>query len=116
MDLVRELLRYIEENADDEPLRNSLWIDIGDHSKATIDGHLVIMMDAGLVAGTLGGVGDPNTVRKVRLTWDGHEFLDQARDDQNWEKAKNLMKNAGGFSIEIAKHVLRRIILENLEM
>jgi len=114
MDLIRELLKYIEENSDDKPLRNSLWIDIGDHSNETINGHLAIMIDAGLVAGTIGGVGNPTTVHKVRLTWAGHEFLDEARDDQNWEKARDLMNKAGGFSIEIAKQVLQQIILEKL--
>lgn len=42
----------------------------------------------------------------TRLTWLGHEFLDAARDDGRWEKAKSAISKVGGWSFEVVKHIL----------
>jgi len=42
--------------------------------------------------------------KDVHLTWSGHEFLDLARKDTTWKKAKNLAKEMpGGLSIDALK-------------
>jgi hypothetical protein len=41
------------------------------------------------------------------LTWEGHEFLDAARDDTRWSKAKKLVQEKGGsLMFEALKAVL----------
>lgn len=41
------------------------------------------------------------------LTWEGHEFLDAARDNGIWEKAKSQLKEKiSGISFDILKHIL----------
>ncbi len=41
------------------------------------------------------------------LTWDGHEFLELARNETRWNKAKDIMVNyVGGFVFDILKQLL----------
>ena len=50
----------------------------------------------------------------TRLTWAGHEFLDAARDDSRWQKAKRLViEKAGSLSFELLKQALMKLLTEN---
>ena len=40
------------------------------------------------------------------LTWEGHEFLDNAREPIRWEQAKALVAKAGGASVQVLLKVL----------
>ncbi len=73
--------------------------------------HVAIMEQAGLLDaivhkmldGTMEGI-------PIRMTWQGHEWLDLARNDNTWEKAKKLVKEkAGSVSFEIMKFVLTQM-------
>ena len=45
--------------------------------------------------------------RPLRLTWEGHEFLDAARDDTRWNAAKRTVTSTtGGLAFEFLKAVL----------
>ena len=44
------------------------------------------------------------------LTWDGHEFLEAARDDTVWQKAKaRVAEKIGGMPFDIMLALLREI-------
>ena len=63
------------------------------------------MVEAGLLEGgdhTSTGSEGPEGLAN-RLTWAGHEFLDAARDDATWGKAKTAVKTAGGVGFEVLK-------------
>jgi hypothetical protein len=49
-----------------------------------------------------------------RLTWQGHEFLDSSRDNNVWNKAKEIMAKTGGFAFEIAKPLLIILLKQQL--
>jgi|TARA_B110000093_G_scaffold133925_1_gene143340 hypothetical protein len=41
------------------------------------------------------------------LTWQGHEFIEAARNDGIWNKAKDIMlKKTGGMSLDVLKVLL----------
>ena len=68
------------------------------------------MVDAGLVEGDVarGGQGDALGVVTTQMTWSGHDFLDAARDETLWKKAKHtVMKPAASFTFEIVKEWLK---------
>jgi hypothetical protein len=50
----------------------------------------------------------------IRLTWQGHEFLDAARDDTRWNKAKDAMAQVGGFVFDVAKSLLIELMKQQL--
>ena len=55
----------------------------------------VLLSDAGLIEGRFSPPTLPNTATILRLTWQGHDFLDAARDDTIWSKAKEKFLKPG---------------------
>jgi hypothetical protein len=86
------------------------------YSDNEIDYHLTIMLEAGLFTGashSRSGHYYP-LIMPTRLTWQGHEFLDACRDEGRWIKAKDIFKQAGGVSFEVAKEVLVRLMMTSV--
>ena len=51
------------------------------------------------------------------LTWQGHDFLDKARDETVWNAAKERL--GGGFhkvSLDIVSRVLSEVIMQSLNL
>jgi len=106
MDLVREILLRIEAHP-------KLWYPISefaDHDLERIQAHITWLCEAGLLRSDahtdllLGGYSKPE---RVRLTSAGHEFLDAARDDTLWNKAKTVViKETGGLTLELLRAFL----------
>lgn len=115
MDLVRKILLHIEANQD-----GKINLDIPDYSRDEIYLHVQLMKEGGLVEASI--VPNPDgrehrilacVVRK--LTWEGHDFLDAARDDTLWEQAKKLYKEkAGGLVFDSLKECLLRLAKSSL--
>mgnify|MGYP001765773121 CR=1 FL=1 len=43
----------------------------------------------------------------AHLTWRGYEFLEVAREDKRWSKAKAVLTKARGASLEVALELLK---------
>ena len=61
--------------------------------------HGQLMIDCGLIKGSIGR----NGVTVTGITWDGYEFLDNARNTKVWNSA---LKAAGGMSWGVFVNVL----------
>ena len=120
MDLVRGILLAIEENETlggcsfDEIL---VWLQdnklIASSDKDKVSAHCGILVDGGLVEKCFDHY-ETHVSRqdkwfffgnsKIRLCWEGYEFLDNARQDKVWKKVQGKIANAGGtLSFEIIK-------------
>lgn len=57
--------------------------------------HMLLLQEAGLIEG--GGRKDLGTPYRfaLRLTWNGHELLDQIRRDTVWASVKTRLMNSG---------------------
>ena len=107
MELVRELLLSVESDNDFAPL-------VEQHSLEVVLGHLEIMMDAKLLVGRIyrDTNGDLKSAFVQRLTWAGHEFLDNARNDTVWNKVTATIKNAATTaSFEVLLEMLKSGVL-----
>lgn len=51
----------------------------------------------------------------VRLTWQGHEFLDAVRDPEIWRKTKGGVEEAKGFTFDLLKDLARGLIKKQIE-
>jgi hypothetical protein len=102
-DLVRQILLELEK----EPYQGQpIPIQIDDVTKEEIVYHVMLLNEAGLIEAFDLGIGDVSWM-PVRLTWSGHEFLDAARDDDRWNRAKQRMADQGdGTAFEVLKEVL----------
>lgn len=105
MDLIRQILLELEE----APYTGG-WANL-EIEKGLDDDvyayHVQLLHEAGLIEAqdlsTLDGV----AWKPKRLTWEGHEFLEAARESSRWEKAKDVMqKEGGGLVLSVLKEVL----------
>ena len=78
MDLIRYILIQTESG---QPIER-------DHKEVVY--HIALLNDAGLVEAVITNdeVGIPNNARILRLTWQGHEFLDASRNNKIWQAVK----------------------------
>jgi hypothetical protein len=115
MDLVRQILFVLENRQPDE---DEVDIEIDGYSAEEINYHVVILMDAGLIKAKYQQDihEDIPTWFDLRLTWEGHEFIDAARDNKRWEKAKGAMAQAGGFALDVMKQLLTSYLKAELNL
>lgn len=104
MDLVREILLELEE----KPF-NVGWVDleIPNYTDEIVSYHVMLLAQADLIeAQDVSDVTARNWKPKW-LTWQGHEFLEAARDETRWNQAKALMKEkTGGVVFEVLRDTL----------
>ena len=116
LDLLRNLLIFIEERNTSEPI-HSADILIDGHSDVEIGLHLNLMADANFIVGEyVKSTTNPDRIVQTMLvfdlTWRGHEYLDTIRDPEIWRKTKEISKKSGNatfeFAIEIAKSLAKQ--------
>jgi hypothetical protein len=105
MDLIREILLEVEKCPSLEGCR----IEIPGHSQEEGYFNARLAQEAGLIeAKFLSGT---TVFHIVRLTNAGHEFLEGARNDTVWAKAKEIAaKNTGTLTVEALKIALSTLI------
>ena len=91
MELIRKLLFAMEDNP------RQLVVD--GYDKEVVKYHALLLIEAGLLDGkvsdTLANTSVvPSNIFVNRLTWDGHEFLDNIRKDEIWNTIKSEFKDA----------------------
>lgn len=91
MDLIRKILLAVEAS-DSGWSPESLTID--GYSDREVGYHCLLIVEAGLCNGeeTTGGHDASPNAFLDRLTWQGHEFLDAARDHTLWTRAITACK------------------------
>jgi len=112
MDLVRWILSEIEK----QPSYNDeINLEREDYPSEVVFYHIMLLHEAGLiVARDESGINDLHWVPE-RLTWQGHEFLEAAKDDSRWNKAKEIMARGGGFVFEVAKPLLVQLLRDQIK-
>ena len=90
--LIREILLQAEKAPSDEPMQ-SLNVAKGT-DESVVGEHLEIMIEAGLIEGEVLSR-SPLGFVITRLTWAGHDFLENARNDTIWKKVMAEAKAKG---------------------
>ncbi len=113
LQLVRKILIHFEEK---ENWAHEENIKIQDYDDKLISYHIDIMFEAGLLNGepSKTSTGRIFDVLPFRLTWEGHEFLDNTRGGR-WEKILKKLKEKGGeFTFELVKKLATKYAEEQL--
>jgi hypothetical protein len=113
MDLIRQIMFELEKQAprlDYHPPE----IQIEGHSKGEVVLHVKLLDEAGYIKAQNDSTLAELSYIPIRLTWQGYEFLDAARDDTRWNKAKDVMDKAGGFVFEVAKALLIELLKQQV--
>jgi len=119
MDLIRTLLLW----ADSEPkldgtpgkfliFENSAEVGAPGHSKEEVAYHLRLLVEAGFLLGKF----HPTTGLPVisRMTWNGHEFLDDIKDAGVWESTKARIAGLPGVALAIIAEIAKAEIKKKL--
>ena len=107
MDLIREILLEVEKKPASER-----WVarPLLEYSKEDVVAHVMLAIDAQLVAGAVISSFAANV---FRIKNDGYDFLEAAKDDRLWEDAKKRLRAAGvPMSISAMKAMIHTLVLE----
>ncbi|MBM4034844.1 MAG: DUF2513 domain-containing protein [Planctomycetes bacterium] len=110
LDLVRKILFAVEEHASGFAPTD---LHVEGYTKAQIGYHAYLVVDAGLAQGE--DVTDTDSEGPewmiTALTWKGHEFVEAARDDSRWERAKRMVADKGGsITFDLLKQLLTSLM------
>lgn len=105
LDLIRKMLLAVEE----APSGWAPRFEFEDYTDAQVGYHAYLLIDAGLAQGadvtTYGSDGPEALISS--LTWEGHEFLEAARDESRWKKAQSIVaEKGGGVTLDVLKALL----------
>lgn len=113
MDLARAILFQVEKS--DDPM-NWAKFAVDEYSEEQISYHIKLLYQANLIEANDCSSNDGLSWKATSLTWHGHEFLDAARNETFWNKAKNHLKGKGvEITIDTIKTALMKIIKEQIE-
>lgn len=116
MDLVRNILLQAEANKHGTMYEE---IAVEGFSDEEIGHHIYLLGQAELaeVDDTTHRGCDSYTAQLRCLTWKGHEFVEAARDDTNWNKAKEVCTRGGrSLSFEALKVALGAIVATGIKI
>ena len=100
-ELIRQLLLRIEE---DEPLDEIPGID----AEARVY-HLRLLKQAGLIDAVNMSSLDGEDYHVNGLTWEGHDFLDQARNDSVWNTVRRKLKEQ---AVTVSMAILKSLLMK----
>jgi Hypothetical protein (DUF2513) len=94
LELIRQLMLAIE-------LRDTRFstesIEIDGYDSSQINYHLKLMIEAELVVGkVISQFNNRTTIIIEKLSWEGCNFLDDARNESVWQKTMEIVKDKGG--------------------
>lgn len=106
MDLCRKILEAVEQAPTSIGF---VEIEIEGYSADEISYNVLLLQEAGLLT-AIDITGMSSSVQEMkpeRLTWEGHEFLEAARNETRWKRAKDIIQEKGGGAVfEVVKAVL----------
>lgn len=114
---IRYLLLYIEENAqlNDDTIDVLNIIDSG-FSTDDLVYTAIKLKEAGYINGLIKFSDDEIECCYISsLTWNGHSFLDNIRDNNVWKTTKEIVNKFSSVSVSIINSVASQVILKLIE-
>lgn len=109
---VRDLLLYIEENLQHGSSLCAQDIILNPHANSDVIYTAFKLSEANLIEATKTYY-TSYTIPVIHihsLTWDGHEFLDNIRDDQIWDLTTKVTSNFSSVSLSIIRKVASQLL------
>lgn len=108
MDIIRAILLHISDQ--DKPTVFEIKLD--KYNPEQVAYHVNLLAEAGFITGipSRSAIQPVPEWVEVRLTWDGHEFIDAARNETIWAKFKQVVAEKGGtISFSLAVNLLTAV-------
>lgn len=107
-ELIRTILNIIEDNPACSNISN---LKIEGHSHEEVMEHVELLIDANFIKGSIisDTSGQPKEYLIQRMTWDGQEFLANAKNDTIWNSVCSLAKEKG---LALSINVMSALLIE----
>ncbi len=112
MDLIRQLLLEIEEKHDGSG--RPVKVNIEGCSHDVVTEHLFMLKEAGFIEARDASHMQGRGILVLRMTWSGHEFINEIRDPTIWAETKEGAKKVGSFSLAIVSDIAKGIIKKKI--
>ena len=110
-DCVRGLLLYIESNTSINSLIAVSQIEINDYTTDELIYTAMKLQEAGYIKAKISKFIDGSAdVYVNELTWNGHKFLDNIRDDGVWKATKEKISKFSSVSLSIIENVAAQVL------
>jgi len=121
MDLVRKILFAMEQDETNMRFDYERLPEVEGDREDVVYYHMQIMAQADLLHVNVQEIptGNPNqpfSYTTYSISWNGHEFLDAARENTRWEKAKSTMERAGGVILPVLMQLLTSYVKTELKL
>ncbi len=116
MELIRTILLKVEADPRFDGSVNptdAATLSITDYSNAEVIYHLVMLVEAGFLDGNT-KMRSMGNVPIFKLTWAGHEFLDNVRDPEVWHKTKARVAATAGVALSVIAEIAKAEIMKRL--
>jgi hypothetical protein len=113
MDLVRKILLAMNDHEHGFVMEE---LELDGYTQEQIGYHCFLLDEAGLIQASDVSTDDTPSpcALPVRLTWEGHEFIENAQNDKVWGQAKEAVGKIGDVSFSVWASVLSQIVMSNL--
>ena len=93
-------------------------IHLSSYNPQQVNYHKALVKEAGFAEGIIHYPSShptdiPDLTILKRLTWEGHEFLDKAKNEKVWNKAKSIIKEKG---ISLSLDALKIALTESVKI
>jgi hypothetical protein len=108
MDLIREILLAVSENPSCDGIRFNFFntaeeLGIHNYSTEEVAYHVSLLISAGYLDGK---VMESFAVPCVKgLTWNGHEFIDNIKNQEIWERTKRRIASLSSVALSVVAQI-----------
>jgi hypothetical protein len=107
MELIVEILKYIEVHL---TTTNNIIVELDGYDHELVQYQVGLMKDAGFIEAKR--VLNPSSYYISKMSWDGHDFLDAARNQVIVNKAKDIVKREGAELFKLPIHVIKEVLIK----
>ena len=112
VDLIRTILLELEQK---ESPQGWFKPEIKGFSSEVVSYHIKLLYEAGFIEAKDLSTKDGFNWVAISITYKGHDFLDEARNDSVWRKAKETVgKKLSSISMEVLKTLLTNLTKQQL--
>ena len=114
LDLIRDVLLKMEDTLPGTTYNNEDFV-ISGHEPEEVHFHMWLLKDAGLIEGLDVTTNAGSEVIPTLITMAGYDFLEAAKNDTIWNKAKDSITSmGGGASLSVVKTLLTKLTMNEL--
>jgi hypothetical protein len=113
IELVRKILLAVEDSKDAN--RRGFRPKIDGYEDEVIQVHVGLLWNKGLIKAMDCSSSNGESYIITGLTWEGHDFIEAARNETVWRRVmKVVTEKGGGITLEITKELLKKYLSEQI--